>query len=356
MIERALAGLWAGARPLLFALDAERVHSASLGAASLGASLGFGATLPKPAPCPVRLAGLALPNPVGLAAGLDKNGAHVDAMAALGFGFIEVGTVTPKPQPGNPKPRLFRLPEHEAIINRLGFNNDGVDALIRNVERARFDGVLGINIGKNAATPIENAVDDYLHCLECTYPRASYITVNLSSPNTLGLRGLQRGDELRRLAGALIERGEQLAGQHGRRVPIFVKVAPDFDDAALEALGAALSASGFDAVIATNTTLDRSNVAGHRHADEAGGLSGAPLFDRATKVLRVLRDRLPTSLPLIGVGGIMRGSDAAAKLAAGAAAVQVYTGLIYRGPALVCEAAAAIAAAKRCVSSEAEAP
>jgi dihydroorotate dehydrogenase len=292
----------------------------------------------RPEPLPTKALGLVFPNPVGLAAGLDKNGAHVDALLALGFGFVEVGTVTPKPQPGNPKPRMFRLPQHRAIINRLGFNNDGVDALVRNVERARRkNGLLGINIGRNKDTPNESAQDDYLYCLERVYPLADYITVNISSPNTAGLRELQEEQALRRLVSTLREAQERLGAQHGKRVPMLVKVAPDLSDDDIDAAARVLGDLGVDGVIATNTTVSRIAVQDVALAHETGGLSGAPLMDKSTAVLRMLRTRLPEAIPLIGVGGILSGADAAKKMAAGASLVQCYTGLIYRGPALVGE-------------------
>jgi dihydroorotate dehydrogenase len=256
----------------------------------------------------------------------------------LGFGFVEVGTVTPKPQPGNPKPRMFRLPQHRAIINRLGFNNDGVDALVRNVERARRkDGLLGINIGRNKDTPNESAQDDYLYCLERVYPLADYITVNISAPNTAGLRELQEEQALRRLVGTLREAQERLGARHGKRVPMLVKVAPDLSDDDIDAAARVLGDLGVDGVVATNTTVSRIAVLEHPLARETGGLSGAPLMDKSTAVLRMLRTRLPEAIPLVGVGGILSGADAAKKMAAGASLVQCYTGLIYRGPALVGE-------------------
>jgi dihydroorotate dehydrogenase len=275
---------------------------------------------------------------VGLAAGLDKNGAHLDGLAALGFGFLEIGTVTPRPQPGNDTPRMFRLPGHEAVINRLGFNNGGIDALVRNVEKAAFRGVLGINIGKNKDTPNERAVDDYLLCLERAYPLASYVTVNISSPNTQGLRDLQEEDTLRRFIGTLREAQERLASRHGARKPMLLKIAPDLSGVELDAIADVLLASGIDGVICTNTTVDRDTVAGAPHAQEAGGLSGRPLFDKATGVLRAMKARVGDRLPIIGVGGIVDGDTAAEKLAAGAALVQVYSGLVFRGPKLVAEA------------------
>lgn len=327
------------ARPFLFGLDAERAHGLGLKALDLAYSTGATAALARRcAPLPTRVLGLTFPNPVGLAAGLDKNGAHIDALLSLGFGFVEVGTVTSRPQPGNPKPRMFRLPAGQAVINRLGFNNEGVDALVRNVERAqRKGGLLGINIGKNKDTPNEDAASDYLHCLERVYPLADYVTVNISSPNTAGLRELQEEQALRRLVGTLREAQEKLAAQHGKRVPVLVKVAPDLSDNDIDAAARVLSDLVVDGVIATNTTIDRSRIQGLDHAGEAGGLSGAPLMPQSTFVLRRLRARLPESIPLVGVGGILSGADAVAKMAAGATLVQCYTGLVYRGPELVAE-------------------
>ena len=331
--------MYALSRPFLFAFDAERAHG--LGLASLEAAYrsGLNPLIAKPPkPLPTKAFGLTFPNPVGLAAGLDKNGAHIDALLALGFGFVEVGTVTPRPQPGNPKPRMFRLPQQEAVINRLGFNNEGVDALVRNVGKARrTGGLLGINIGKNKDTPNESAEDDYLHCLRKVYGLADYVTVNISSPNTAGLRELQEEQALRRLVSMLRDEQEALASHHGRRVPMLVKIAPDLSENDIDAAGRVLGDLGVDGVIATNTTIGREGVEGARHADEVGGLSGAPLLSRSTAVLRMLRTRLPESIPLVGVGGILHGADAATKQAAGATLVQVYTGLVYRGPALIGE-------------------
>ena len=324
------------ARPFLFCLDAEKAHDLGLAALEAAYRTGLNPLLAsRPAPLPTRVFGIDFPNPVGLAAGLDKNAAHIDALAALGFGFIEVGTVTPRPQPGNPKPRMFRLPEHEAVINRLGFNNGGVDALLRNVEKAKFSGVLGINIGKNKDTPNERAVDDYLHCLDRVYARASYVTVNISSPNTQGLRDLQEEEALKRFLGRLRERQELLAAEHGKRTPMLLKIAPDLREEAMDAIAEVVLAAGMDGLICTNTTVARDAVAGDRHAGEAGGLSGRPVFARSTAVLRGMAQRLGGKLPLVGVGGILDGSDAVAKIAAGAILVQCYTGLVYRGPALV---------------------
>jgi dihydroorotate dehydrogenase len=327
------------ARPFLFGLDAERAHGLGLKALDLALASGTIRLLARPrAPLPTKILGLTFPNPVGLAAGLDKNGAHIDALLALGFGFVEVGTVTPRPQPGNPQPRMFRLPSEQAVINRLGFNNLGVDVLVRNVERARRKGgLLGINIGKNKDTANEDAASDYLYCLERVYPLADYVTVNISSPNTAGLRELQEEQALRRLVSTLREAQERLAAQHGRKVPVLVKVAPDLIDSDIDAAARVLADLAVDGVVATNTTVARTGVQSHPLAGEAGGLSGAPLMGQSTLVLRRLRARLPESIPLIGVGGILSGADAVAKMAAGANLVQCYTGLVYRGPELVAE-------------------
>jgi len=331
------------ARSFLFCLDAERAHDLGLLGIETAYRTGLNPLLAaKPAPLPTQVFGLHFANPVGLAAGLDKNGAHIDALAALGFGFIEVGTTTPRPQAGNPKPRMWRLPEHQAVINRLGFNNEGVDALVRNVERARYGGVLGINIGKNKDTPNERAVDDYITCLTRVYARASYVTVNISSPNTQGLRDLQEEETLKRFIGTLREAQEKLAAQHGARKPMLLKIAPDLGDAELDAIASVLLAAGIDGLICTNTTIDRSTIAGATHAEEAGGLSGKPLFDKATSVLHGMAERLGGRIPLVGVGGILNGADAAAKIAAGAKLVQFYSGMIYRGPELIRESVDAI--------------
>lgn len=331
------------ARPLLFALDPERAHELGLRAIEAAYRCGFNPLLGlRPKPLPVVVAGLQFENPVGLAAGLDKNAAHIDALASLGFGFIEVGTVTPRPQSGNPKPRMFRLPEHLAVINRLGFNNAGLDVFCRNLECRRWRGVLGVNLGKNKDTPNERAIDDYRIGLQRSWAQASYLTINISSPNTEGLRALQAAEPLKRLLGELREAADVAAVRHGVQRPLFVKIAPDLGDAELDAIALAVEASGFNGVICTNTTLDRDVVAGHRHADEAGGLSGAPVFARSTAILRGMRQRLPASIALIGVGGICSGADAAAKIKAGADLVQFYTGFIYRGPGLISEAVEAI--------------
>jgi len=291
--------------------------------------------------------GLNFPNPVGLAAGLDKDGAYIDGLAALGFGFIEIGTVTPRAQPGNPKPRMFRLPEAQALINRMGFNNGGVDAFVRNVQASRFyqerRGILGLNIGKNADTPIERATDDYLYCLDKVYPYAAYVTVNISSPNTKNLRQLQQASELDALLSSLKQAQSRLADTHGRYVPLVLKIAPDLDDEQIDTIASALLRNHIDGVIATNTTITREAVQGLTHANETGGLSGAPVRDLSTRVIRALHQVLQGEIPIIGVGGILNGVDAHEKMAAGASLVQLYTGLIYRGPALVGECASACA-------------
>jgi dihydroorotate dehydrogenase len=325
-------------RPLLFKLDAETAHRATLYALGVAQRSNFAHWIAKPpADLPTKVFGITFPNPVGLAAGLDKNAEHLDALDALGFGFIEVGTVTPKPQPGNDRPRLFRLPRHEAIINRMGFNNAGVDALVRNVRRSSYHGVLGINIGKNKDTPNEKAVSDYLLCLTRVYELASYVTVNISSPNTQGLRDLQEEATLRRFISVLREAQERLGSQHGRRKPMLLKIAPDLGEAELDAIAEVLLHTGIDGVICSNTTIDHAAVADDPHGNEVGGLSGKPLFDRSTAVLAGMRRRLQGRVPLIGVGGILDGSDAAEKLEMGASLVQLYSGLIYRGPPLVAE-------------------
>ncbi len=290
--------------------------------------------------------GIRFPNPVGLAAGLDKDGACIDGLAALGFGFIEIGTVTPRAQPGNSKPRMFRLPQANALINRMGFNNGGVDAFVRNVQASRFyqdkQGVLGLNIGKNADTPIERATDDYLTCLEKVYPFADYVTVNISSPNTKNLRQLQQASELGALLSSLKQSQRSLADRHGRYVPIALKIAPDLDAEQITTIADSLLQHQIDAVIATNTTTTRDAVQGLAHADEAGGLSGAPVLTLSNRVISALRAELGDTIPIIGVGGILSGADAREKMLAGASLVQVYTGLIYRGPALVSECVQAL--------------
>jgi dihydroorotate dehydrogenase len=338
--------LYTLARPFLFSLDAEAAHHMALPALKRAAALGLTAAIRKPKPDPRTVMGITFPNPVGLAAGLDKDGAYIDGLAALGFGFIEIGTVTPRAQPGNPKPRMFRLPKADAIINRMGFNNGGVDAFVANVQGSKFyqdkQGILGLNIGKNADTPIERAADDYLLCLEKVYPYAHYVTVNISSPNTKNLRQLQGGSELDALLSQLKQAQERLADKHQRYVPIALKIAPDIDDEQIKTIAAALVRHKMDAVIATNTTITRDAVKGLPHAEEAGGLSGAPVFELSNAVIRGLKTELGDALPIIGVGGIMSGDDAKAKIDAGASLVQLYSGLVYRGPALVRECAASL--------------
>jgi len=325
--------LYSLARPLLFSLAPERAHELTL--SLLKSSHAMGMMRQNVASKPVTCMGIEFPNPVGLAAGLDKNGAYIDALASQGFGFIEIGTITPRPQPGNPEPRLFRLPKAKAIINRMGFNNEGVDKLIENVKAAKFKGVLGINIGKNAVTPVENAVDDYLICLEKVYNYASYITVNISSPNTKNLRSLQSGDALTELLETLKNRQLELAQENQHYVPLVLKVAPDLEAEDIAFIAQQLLQFKIDGLIVTNTTLSREGVEGLEHAEEAGGLSGAPIFEKSTACLKAFADVLQGQIPLIGVGGILSGADAAAKKQAGASLVQVYSGLIYTGPTLV---------------------
>ncbi|QTN25202.1 quinone-dependent dihydroorotate dehydrogenase [Rhizobacter sp. AJA081-3] len=335
-------------RSFLFGLDAETAHDLTLGALARIQHTPLIRAVAQPrVDDPVTVAGLRFPNRIGLAAGLDKNGRCIDGLAAMGFGFIEVGTVTPKAQPGNPKPRIFRLPQARALINRLGFNNDGLDAFLANVKRARFrsqGGILGLNIGKNAATPIENAVDDYLIGLDGVYPHADYVTVNISSPNTKNLRALQSDEALDALLSAVQERKARLAKRHGRQVPVFVKIAPDLDEAQVTVIAETLKKNGIDGVIATNTTIAREAVKHLPHGDEAGGLSGRPVFEASNRVIRQLRAELGSAYPIIGVGGVMTGADACTKREAGADLVQVYTGFIYGGPPLITEAAQALKA------------
>lgn len=330
-------------RSLLFCLPPEKAHELALDGISAAERFGLTCLLPAVPAQPVSMMGIQFPNSVGLAAGLDKNGDHIDGLAALGFGFIEIGTVTPRPQPGNPQPRLFRLPEASAIINRMGFNNLGVDHLVANVEKARFRGVLGINIGKNFDTPVEMAVTDYLACLEKVYAHASYVTINISSPNTQGLRSLQAGDALAALLEPLKNRQANLAARHGRYVPVVLKIAPDLEVADIEVIAKQLKRFEIDGVIATNTTISRDGVSHLKHGQETGGLSGLPVRRASTQVLRELMAQLDGELPVIGVGGITDGESAVEKIKAGAELVQVYTGFIYRGPALVREAVSAIA-------------
>lgn len=338
--------LYAVARPLLFSLAPETAHNLTLPSLTRAANLGLTKLIARPEPDPRKVMGITFPNPVGLAAGLDKDGAYIDGLASLGFGFIEVGTVTPRAQPGNPQPRIFRLPKANAVINRMGFNNGGVDAFVANVQSSKFfqnkEGVLGLNIGKNADTPIERAADDYLHCLDKVYPYASYVTVNISSPNTKNLRQLQGGSELDALLAQLKEAQSRLADKHKRYVPVALKIAPDIDNEQIKTIAAALLRHKMDAVIATNTTITRDAVKGLPHAEETGGLSGAPVFELSNAVIRALKCELGNAIPIIGVGGILSGKDAQAKIDAGASLVQLYTGLIYRGPGLVKECAAAL--------------
>ena len=339
--------LYSLARPLLFGMDPEAAHNFALSSLKLIERTGMASLLADAGPArPVKVMGLEFPNALGIAAGLDKNGEYIDALAAMGFGFIEIGTVTPRAQPGNPKPRMFRLPAAKALINRLGFNNQGVEHLLANVARSRYRGVLGINIGKNFDTPIARAADDYEYCLAKVYAHASFVTVNISSPNTKDLRQLQGADELGALAGKLKTEQLRLADEHGRYVPLALKIAPDLDDAQLEAIANCLLKHKLDAVIATNTTLSRAAVQGLPHAEEGGGLSGAPLRDASTEIIRKLARLLDGRLPIIGVGGVMSGEDARAKLAAGASLVQIYTGFIYRGPELIGEILREFAATK----------
>jgi len=341
-------------RPLLFKLDPETAHELAFASLDIATTVGiaqrFAHTV---APSPVKLMGLSFPNRVGLAAGMDKNAIHIDGLATFGFGFIECGTVTPRPQPGNPKPRMFRLPESEAIINRLGFNNHGVDQFIANIIRSRFGrpgpdaGILGLNIGKNFDTPNHLAANDYLTCLRAVYPYASYVTVNISSPNTQGLRELQEGDALERLLAALKAEQTKLAQRHRKYTPLVVKIAPDLSRVEIQRIAALLMQYKIDGVIATNTTVDHGAVAGQPNGEEEGGLSGRPLKNKSTAVIRILAHTLRGSMPIIGVGGIMSGADAVEKIAAGAALVQIYTGLVYKGPELVAEIAEALAPAAK---------
>ena len=346
---------YALARPFLFGLDAETAHELTM--ASLARTQGTPLAL---AYCnsrvddPIELAGLKFVNRVGLAAGLDKNAHCIDGLASMGFGFVEVGTVTPKAQSGNPKPRMFRLPEANALINRLGFNNDGLEAFIANVQKSKVRQassknalILGLNIGKNASTPIENAVEDYLICLDGVYPHADYVTINISSPNTKNLRALQSDEALDALLSAIAKRRDKLVKQHGKRVPIFVKIAPDLDAAQVDVIAATLKRHEMDGVVATNTTLSREAVKGMRHAEEAGGLSGAPVLVASNRIISQLRAALGKDFPIIGVGGVMSGADAVSKIKAGADVVQIYTGLIYKGPELVTQAASAIKIIKK---------
>ena len=360
----AQAMLYPFLRPALFALDPERAHDLAFAALDAAAKTGVAQlaapSLPRD---PVRVMGLEFPNRVGLAAGLDKNALCIDGLGAMGFGFVEVGTVTPKGQPGNPKPRMFRLPQADALINRLGFNNDGLDAFLSNVKQARCrqPGThspmkLGLNIGKNATTDIAHAADDYLTCLDGVYPHADYVTINISSPNTQNLRSLQTDAALDALLDVLSQRRDVLASRHGKHIPLFVKIAPDLDEAQVASVAMTLKRYGCGAngqpnqawgVIATNTTLDRTAVAGMPHAQETGGLSGRPVFEKSNQVIRQLRAALGKGFPIVGVGGILSGADAVTKIQCGADLVQIYTGLIYKGPGLVSESASSIKNALR---------
>ena len=340
-------------RPLLFAVDPERAHDIVFRGLDAAATLGLARLAsPRLPASPASVMGLTFPNRVGLAAGLDKNATHLRGLATLGFGFLEAGTVTPRPQPGNPKPRMFRLAEAQALINRLGFNNDGVKRFVANVKRSGYRGILGVNIGRNFDTPNARAGDDYVACLRAVYAVASYVTVNVSSPNTKGLRDLQSEDALSALLKRLKHERGKLAQQHGRQVPLVVKIAPDLDAGAIVGIARLLVRHKIDGVIATNTTIARDAVAGRPHAEEAGGLSGRPLRDKSTAVIRTLAKVLDGALPIIGVGGILSGDDAREKIAAGASLVQLYTGLIYRGPALVAECVEALARNERRTSAD----
>jgi dihydroorotate dehydrogenase len=339
------AALYPLVRPLLFALDAEKAHELTLGNLRRAHDLGLGALARQSiADDPRTLMGLRFPNAVGLAAGLDKDGRYIAALGALGFGFIEVGTVTPRPQAGNPRPRMFRLPASKAIINRMGFNNGGLQAFLENVAAADFKGVLGLNIGKNADTPLERAADDYLTCLKGVYPHASYVSINVSSPNTKNLRQLQNTEALGALLTQLKAEQARLAQEHGRYVPLVLKIAPDLEGDAVRELARVARDHAVDGLIATNTTLARTGVTRQMHAEEAGGLSGTPLLARSNQVIRTLSEELGRAIPIIGVGGILTGQDARSKIDAGATLVQLYTGLVYRGPELIAECVRALRA------------
>ena len=331
-------------RPILFQLDPETAHNLTMRMLRISHGLRLlPLIVPRPPAAPVTVMGIHFPNAVGLAAGLDKNGSYIDALDAMGFGFVEIGTITPRPQAGNPRPRMFRLPQQQAIINRMGFNNLGVDALVAAVKHRQSRGILGINIGKNADTPIEQAVADYLICMEKVYPHASYITVNISSPNTKNLRQLQHGDALGNLLATLKARQQRLADQHGHYVPLAIKIAPDLEEEEIRDIARLLINNGIDAAIAGNTTLARNDIAASPHAAQSGGLSGRPLTGKATRLVSQLGKALDGALPIIGVGGILSGQDAIDKIDAGAALVQLYSGLVYCGPGLIAECAKAIA-------------
>ena len=339
-----VSALYPALKPWLFKLDAERAHEWTTRMMRFSHALGLLKPDELPASKPVDCLGLRFPNALGLAAGMDKSASAVEAWAALGFGFVEVGTLTPRPQPGNPKPRLFRLPEHEALINRMGFNNVGIHAAVKRLEKRRTKAIVGVNIGKNFDTPNEKAVDDYLYCLKAAYPVADYIAVNISSPNTKGLRDLQAEDSIRQLLGALKKEQASLQKEHGVKKPVLVKIAPDLEGQQIEALARVFNELAVDGVIATNTTISREAVAGHPLEKEAGGLSGAPVTERSTLVIQAFRMLLREQTPIIGVGGILSGADAVTKLNAGASLVQVYSGLVYRGPGLIADVLRAVAA------------
>ncbi|MFW2178089.1 MULTISPECIES: quinone-dependent dihydroorotate dehydrogenase [unclassified Moraxella] len=334
--------MYALLRPFLLHTDPEKAHELTLSMLEKSQKMGVLGLVYGKQELPTECMGLNFSNPVGLAAGLDKNGEYIDALSALGFGFIEIGTITPKPQDGNPKPRLFRIKEANAIINRMGFNNKGVDYLIQQVKRSKYQGILGINIGKNAVTPVENALDDYVYCLERVYPYASYITVNISSPNTKNLRDLQSGEALTRLLDGIKNRHTQLATQHQYYVPLVLKVAPDLDEEQIDYIAKELVRFDIDGLITTNTTLSRQGVEDYATSQEAGGLSGRPLSHMSTQVLAQFAERLPPSVALVGVGGIDNGQRAVNKIEAGASLVQIYSGLIYEGPALIHQCVEAI--------------
>jgi len=333
-------------RPLLFCMDPEQAHNFTLNNIDRAERLGIlGHLIHQPDPDPRTLCGVTFPNPVGLAAGLDKDGKHIDGLGALGFGFLEIGTVTPLPQPGNPKPRMFRLPQAQAIINRMGFNNDGVDACVKRVRQSTYwqnGGIVGLNIGKNASTPIDQAASDYVKAMAAVYEIASYITVNISSPNTQNLRALQGEEMLRSLLGSLDVERERLSDRFGSRKPLFLKIAPDLDEGDVSLIADLLLEFGIDAVIATNTTIARDAVQKLQYGNEAGGLSGAPVKNASTHIIRLLKSKLKDEIPIIGVGGILSGTDAKEKRDAGANLIQLYSGLIYRGPELIAECAKAL--------------
>jgi dihydroorotate dehydrogenase len=338
--------LYALVRPFLFALDPETAHHVALQFSAVA-----GCLLPRPPPCPVKVMGIEFPNPVGLAAGMDKHAEHVGALSAMGFGFLELGGVTPRPQPGNPRPRLFRIPEARALINRYGLNSVGVDAFVENLKATKVQSIIGVNIGKNKDTPNERAVDDYEACLEKLFPHVDYVTLNISSPNTAGLRDLQEATLLSALLSRIRAKREQLRDRHGRNVAVALKIAPDLDDAQIRDVATVARSEKIDGIVATNTTVSRDSVMQYPLGREQGGLSGAPLRDRATHVLKVLSQELRGEIPLIGVGGILSGADAVEKLDAGASLVQVYSGLIYRGPELISECVSACLARSRTASS-----